>query len=426
MPHLLIVSDKDIFREETASALTIRSFVENWDRASIYQIVCNDFNSYPSGIVDSHTFHFAHDSILVGSRIVKDNRHKTEAVFVPSAIKNEGEDNSILKQFRALAVGLYQELPYNFYNTEFRVWLKTIKVDAIYTEFTDARTLKLVRKLASVFNVPVLPHFMDDWPSVYLPQFPLLRILNRSFNNRLKRFLRTCDTCFCISESMCQEYCKRYNLDIFVPLMHSVEVYNDYKPLAYNNVIKLLYSGSLYLDRYKTLLLLCEGLNQIKQENFEFNIFCSQKNWDAVSILFNKYSFVNYRGFINQDELLNEIERTDLLVFAESFDAKMLSFTKFSLSTKVPEYLSSGRPILALGNNEQGSIEYLNNHKAAYTITNEKDIVNKVIDVIKGNDYETIMTNAKDLFINNHVKSKQQDRFREYIDKAINRHGASN
>ena len=47
------------------------------------------------------------------------------------------------------------------------------------------------------------------------------------------------------------------------------------------------------------------------------------------------------------------------MVFVESFEEKYIDKTKYSLSTKVPEYLSLKKPILAIGPKNVGSMKYL-------------------------------------------------------------------
>lgn len=413
--NLLVVVLKDIFSDNSSSSLTIRSFLGEWDRNNIYQIVCNDFNSDPSGRVDNHTYHLGHDAVFVGSWAVNGTRPVTTNVFVPSSIREEKKQTPSFKsQLRAMVVNLYQELPYSI-NDDFASWLNEIHVDAIYTEFMDARTMKLVQKLSKRFGANVVPHIMDDWPFVYVPEYPLLSFLKKTFYRRIRCFLRENKYCLCISEAMCDEYRIRYGLDNPVPLMHSVPMHNSDYNVDFTKKLVLIYAGSLYLERHKSLLMLCKAIKEAKLQNCRLDIYCQSRQWDELKSEFSDFDFVNYGGFVDQTTLMQHIHNSDILVFIESFNNEMLKFTRFSMSTKIPEYLSSGKSIIAIGNEEQGSIKYLKKNNAAYVITNEDEFADTIDKLKKHDNIGEILNNANRLFLNNHEQTSQQIKFLNII-----------
>ena len=74
-----------------------------------------------------------------------------------------------------------------------------------------------------------------------------------------------------------------------------------------------------------------------------------------------------------------------MLVHVESFDNKSRQLTKLSISTKIPEYLATGKPIIAIGPREVASLEYLKD--CSLWITNKNDIYNKIKLFSRGNDF---------------------------------------
>jgi glycosyltransferase involved in cell wall biosynthesis len=48
-----------------------------------------------------------------------------------------------------------------------------------------------------------------------------------------------------------------------------------------------------------------------------------------------------------------------VLLHVEAFDDTVRAYTRLSLSTKIPQYMSSGRPILAYGPGELASCRYI-------------------------------------------------------------------
>jgi hypothetical protein len=66
-----------------------------------------------------------------------------------------------------------------------------------------------------------------------------------------------------------------------------------------------------------------------------------------------------YMGSLSKDELNEVIREADVLVHVESFDRNSIESTRLSVSTKIPEYLAMGRPVLAVGPPDVASMEFL-------------------------------------------------------------------
>ena len=79
----------------------------------------------------------------------------------------------------------------------------------------------------------------------------------------------------------------------------------------------------------------------------------------------------------------------------EAFDKFNKKITRLSLSTKIPEYMGSGKLIVAIGPDDISSIEYLKENEIAYCITES--------------DEENILTSVKKLFSTDFDKQKYID-----------------
>ncbi len=77
-----------------------------------------------------------------------------------------------------------------------------------------------------------------------------------------------------------------------------------------------------------------------------------------------------------------EIQRqSDIVVHVEPFALSERYKARLSFSTKIVDYLQSGRCILAIGWEETGGIEYLRNMDAAITITEPSTIKSKLLEI---------------------------------------------
>ena len=68
----------------------------------------------------------------------------------------------------------------------------------------------------------------------------------------------------------------------------------------------------------------------------------------------------------------------------ESFDATEVKYFKYSMSTKIPEYLSVGRPILCYGPNDVCTVSYLRENEVGFVVENDQELImaiNKLQDI---------------------------------------------
>ncbi|MFD0750769.1 hypothetical protein ACFQZS_11505 [Mucilaginibacter calamicampi] len=77
---------------------------------------------------------------------------------------------------------------------------------------------------------------------------------------------------------------------------------------------------------------------------------------------------VYFKGRLQQNEVLNTMQRYDAVLLPISFSQKMRSMSEFNIATKMSEYLASGVPVLAIGPAYAGMIKYLKQHNAALIV----------------------------------------------------------
>ena len=401
-PKVLIVSSEDIFKCDTSSTFTVRSFFEGWPTERFKQIVCGEGQSDETTLVLTNK-----DRLFCG--LV--SRKKKQSVSIQRNETQFYKQRRSLKQFiRQFIINIYVLLPY-LYSKRVRVFVDDFNPDIIYSPTMNITIIQFVYKISKRKRIPFILHFFDDGLNMVFKDYSLLRkyalqVIKRAFNQA--------PIVLCIGDLMCREYEKRYGYQKFLPLMHSVHpILKQIEPNHTNKT--LLYAGSLYLGRYKTLVELSKTIAAYNDSSIELVIYTNKQAWDELHDYFREFPFVRYGGFVSQEELTNEIAKAYGLVFVESFDKEMLSYTRFSMSTKIPEYLSSGNPILAIGNEEQSSIAYLKEHNAAYVVTSTGLISNIMKSFLERVGWTNMSENAKSLFENNHSRNSQKERFRQIV-----------
>lgn len=416
-PSLLIITRRNVLTDNDSTSVTIRSFLGSWTKDSLSLICCEDFNAGKNGRVSDNCYKLTNDNVMFGSFLFKSNNRKASSAVGNSV--NTDIKNGILKRIkfwiRHSAYLIYTSLPYKK-TKDLDLFIKERNPDIIYSNFTNFRMLRLVNSVSEHYGLPVVPHFFDDWPNIY---FDKGTIGSHLFQRALRKLLHKSSLTLCISPKMCKEYKHRYHIEKTYPLLNSVEQHTLRRTsVNESKEFVLLFAGSLYLGRHDTLLTLCKCIRD-KKTNIRLQICAPIMQWKQFENLFQAYEFVEYCGFVSSQELLAKIEGATCLLFVESLESEYLKYTSLSLSTRVPEYLSTGVPILAIGNKRQGSLEYLAENNAAYIAYTKDELVSCLDKCIKHVNDSVVLESAKQLFVNNHLQKNQQMRFFDFIQLAL-------
>lgn len=420
-PKILILCSEDIFKTNSSGSFTIRSLVGSIPSDNIYQILCFD-DLTEAGRIDEHHYVLNSKDIVLGRFLRRRRNQLSQAIIPTREVAKRNSDNVNIKSIiKSKGIDLYKSLPYHI-SKDLLVFINDSHINLIYTATSMPRVIMLLDSLSKRLHIPAIPHFFDDWPNVTFNNSSILRCL---FRRKLNKVIHKAPYSLCISQLMCDEYTTRYHYNHFLPFMHSVKREERANEVV-NDSQHLLYAGSLYLGRYETLLALCDTIQKYKIDNIIIEVYTKSEAWGELNSVFKPFPFVKYSGFIGQEELMNRIRESDGLLFFESFYKDILSYTRLSLSTKVPEYLSSGKRIFAAGNAAQGSIKYLSDNGAAYVASNEQSLESVFLNFINGKDEEIILKNAHELFNKNHDINKQQSRFLRIIQESMSNEEVGN
>lgn len=417
-PTILIITGADIFKENISSTNTVRSFIGAWPKEKLYQIVCKDTGFGLRGVQDNNVFYLEHQDIILGRYHLK-KRNKTQPLLEGYVRK----EKTFVTKIKELGRYIYLSLPYNI-SSSLKKFIDKSHADIIYVPNTSPQSFNLAERISKRYNLPILPHFFDDWPNAIYKDAEWAWILRLIFERWFKRFMRRCSSIICIGDAMCKEYRKRYGEKTYTPLMRSVEPW-PLKGKQQDGIIDFFYAGSLYLGRNETIAILAKSVEKLGlSDKVRINIYTSERDWKLSSKLFSNHRSLKYGGHINQQQLRNIIDtKTDVVLMIESFSEQYLDFTRLSMSTKIVEDLASGHPIFAIGNKEQGSILYLEENGAAITATNEAGIKKGLQRIMNGDDLEGITKAAKSLFYSNHTTKAQEEKFYNAVITAINDKG---
>jgi hypothetical protein len=243
-------------------------------------------------------------------------------------------------------------------------WIQNFKPDILfYVGGNYGFSHKIARYLSKEYKLPLVSYFTDDY--VIYP-------ISRNFfeylqHQRIKLFypktINHSSICYTIGDLMAKEYSQYFKKE-FIPIMNSIEKqeYTQYKP---NEKIKMSYFGGLHLNRWQMLIKLASLIDDVN-----IDVYSIETPSEEILKQFEK-SKINFKGAVRGENLKQSILSSDILLHVESNDAYYRSLTKLSISTKIPEYLMSGRFILGYGPEDVASMRIISDNQIGKVISSE-------------------------------------------------------
>ena len=106
-------------------------------------------------------------------------------------------------------------------------------------------------------------------------------------------------------------------------------------------------------------------------------------------------------------------------VHTEIESEKLKGFFKYSISTKIPEYLATGKPILFYGPRDMKLFEYLLQNQAALMASTKEELYVCVERLTSEENFTKMCENARCLAERNHCASKNQKALHNAIESVV-------
>lgn len=218
----------------------------------------------------------------------------------------------------------------------------------IYTAGSSIRVHSVANNLSEALGIPIVLHLMDDWPQTIYTSTVLSRLPRRILLAELARTNARSYSNFAISEPLCRKYSSRYGRQ-YQPLMNPALHIRPSTVVHEHRVMDMVYAGSLGLGRRDGLLRVARAIAEVNSPTVRarMSLFIP----DAEVTVGVRTAFedlgCSISGYISSVELQRRYDEADVLVHVESFSPEYRDFTRLSLSTKIPECMGAGKPILA-------------------------------------------------------------------------------
>ena len=234
-------------------------------------------------------------------------------------------------------------------------------------------------------NIPMVGYISDDCYTLkqfsLSPSFWIDRLVTRRY---VKKVIEACSILYTITPRQRDEYNEIFGDKCKVLSKGCVFDSHFIPKETLNSPLRLLYAGNLGGGRWKTLSMLVKQIAQINKDDIKAQLTIYSQTPLSSRILrqLNIENVSRFLGAISSEEVTKRIQDSDILVHVESFSIKDRYSSRLSFSTKITDYLQAGKCILAIGWEQSGAIEMLEENNAACVITDTKDISSKVSQLI--------------------------------------------
>lgn len=409
MKHLLIISN-NVLSENNNNGKTILSFFSGVENITVAQLYLSGEQPRVAGC---DYFQISDKDIIRGLFCKSKRGGQVKANHNGISIDDFSIRNKVGRNDFTLFIR--DILWKNKWNSrQLEKWLNQVNPDAIF--FVGGYALfayQISTYIQRRFNSRLTVYITDDYIMPRKKESLLHRIRRKMIKSAIDKILGISSCFYTVSAAMHDAYLKEFKRDSYLAVNMTDDLKKDTE-IKRDNEIILTYTGSFYYGRDDVLEILAKAIlkyNSLKKGKRAKLIIYSNVMPDeneGKKICVEEAS--EYGGALNQAELIEQLNLSDMLVFVESFDADQVEKTRYSLSTKVTEYMSVGKPILAIGPKEVGSMQYLDD--VAMCI-NKKNLVSCELErfLLDVNLQDELACKARNKYLQNHNKLNIQKKF---------------
>lgn len=414
--RILVISNNS-FSETSSNGKTMLSFFSSFDEDQVSQLFFKD--EVPTFVKFHNYYKLTDKDILLfkkGTHILKSDSFLREN---QQEHKKELSAKKISDLLRIIRELIWKIGPWK--NKKLDTWINDFHPNLVFLCAGDSIfSYRIALYIQKKWNTKLMIYITDDYILPRLSDSLMGSLRRRIIRKKMANIISSSDKFFVISKSMRDSYTKIFDKQGIV-LNNAQDFFQDVsKKIFSDKEISLVYAGGLHSKRYETLISLKDSIERFNEDSTKkakLYIY-SNPNVDTTIIdsLSGRYS--KFCGLVDKGQLIQILNSCTIPVFVESFDLEAIESTRLSLSTKISEYLSLNKPILAIGPASISSMIVLRD--AAYCITDISKISEKLNELLNNEMLQNQLRNkSKELYLKDFNKEDILIRFKNEINSTI-------
>ena len=403
---------------EDATSHTQMNFFSCWQPEQLSMVYTRA--DLPNTKVCSRYFQISENRVL--KSVFKRNIKTGEEVFnTPvvdeNVVQEEHARYAKARKKRSFVMVLCRELVWllgRWKTKELKQFVEDINPDVLFVPIYPVVYMGWVQRyIQKITNKPMVCYLADDNYSYMSCKSPL-SYLHRFWLRRQVKYLSThCKEMMVIVEKEKEETDRLFGTDSAI-LTKGIDFTNlQFQERSCNKPLRFVYTGNLIIGRDKTLATIADVLNELNQDEMSATLeVYSPDCVDDETMKRLNSGCSRHCGFVSREEVAKIQNDADVVIFAEALEGRDKNAARLSFSTKITDYLSAGKCILAVGTEEIAPIDYFRRNDAAIIATDKKQLKEKLTNIIR--QPELIHEYEKKAFAcakRNHEKGMMDERF---------------
>lgn len=375
---------------------TLIEFFKCWDNNKIAQIYMR--SAKPKTKVCNKFFQISENSVMksllkrsIKTGVVVEN--ETEGSDeVNNALEEENKIYSRKKSKLLPLLTLCREIVWAFgkwKTKELNEFIDNFDADVLFIPVYPTIYMGRIQKyIIKRTGKPVVSYLADDNYTYRAIAKDPFSIIHRFFlRPYVKYIVKNSKKLLVIAPKQKEEYDRIFGTDseILTKGIDFSTIPYEEKPL--NKPIKMVYTGKLIIGRWLSLAKIAEALGEINKDEtkVELDIYTTDSLTEEQKIKLNRNG-CSVKGALTLDEVQAVQKQADILVFVESLEKEFRYTARLSFSTKITDYLKSGKCIFAVGDKDIAPIDYFNRYDSAVTATSYDEIGLKLKELINNKE----------------------------------------
>ncbi|GAB1418907.1 hypothetical protein MASR2M12_16720 [Bacteroidales bacterium] len=266
---------------------------------------------------------------------------------------------------------------------------------------------KISITICQKYNLPLYVYFTDDY--IIYPKYENLfeyiqKIRAKKFYKKTISFSKHC---FTVNDYMSTSYSKYFNKD-FITIFNGITQKPRFISIKSNELLTISYFGGLHLNRWKMIGKLGRIISSINDQigkKIVINVYTQSTLDKEIKEEFDKSNIILNPPVFDYNYEVAKFN-SSILLHVESDEQFYRSLTKLSFSTKISEYMMTGRCILGFGPAEVTSMRFLAENDLAITISSDSSPAEQIAKIKFALKNEEILNNLglkSYLYAKNHL-----------------------
>lgn len=416
-PRLMVISH-NCFSKSGSNGRTLANFFINWPKESLSQFYIinevpdSDICSNYFRVTDIEALKSCYKKVEVGRRIDVQNLQTEER-------SKDGNLNKIYNRSRKRTPIFY--IVRNFIwnrnkwkNEKYESWINDFNPNVVFLQVGDyAFMIRIALDIALNRNIPVVIYNCEDHYLKEKKSFsPLYKYYRLDYKHQVEKLFKYSSFSIYNSEMLKYSFQNQFKIESDV-IMTSTNI-TPLENKMVNAPLKVSYLGNLGLGRHVSLIEIAEELHEL-DANIYLDVYGKSRD-EKVEKSLSECAGVKFKGFVPYDEVVNIMQRSDILVHVENFSSYYQWYLKHAFSTKISDCLGSGTCLFIYAPKSIAFTKYLSDNNAACVVT-DKNSLQESLEHILADDQlrKNIADNALILSHLNHDANTNAIKIRDII-----------